>query len=209
MRIRRLRVEGAFEITPTIFPDSRGLFYEEFRGDLLAEHVGHRPDIVQTNVSVSSRGVLRGIHYADVPPSQAKYVTAVTGSLVDYVIDLRVGSPSFGEWDSVLLDTDARRAVYLPEGVGHAFAVTADDTTAMYLVTAPYSPGREHGIHPLDPQVGLRLPDGFGDPVLSAKDEDAPTLAAALDAGVLPTYAHCLAFSTELSARRPPLTEAT
>lgn len=199
MKIRPLRVAGAFEITPTIFPDSRGLFYEEFRGDLLAEHLGHRPDIVQTNVSVSSKGVLRGIHYADIPPSQAKYVTALSGSLIDFVIDLRVGSPSFGEWESVLLDTESRRAVYLPEGVGHAFAVTADETTAMYLVTAPYSPGREHGIHPLDPEIGLRLPDGFGEPELSAKDQQAPSLQQALADGALPSYAACVEFASSLA----------
>lgn len=201
MIIAPLSIEGAFAITPRLFPDGRGLFYEEFRADLLAEQLGHRPEIVQTNVSVSARGVLRGIHYADVPPSQAKYVTALTGAMLDFVVDLRVGSPTFGTWESVRLDTVDRRAVYLPEGVGHAFAALADETTAMYLVTAAYDPGREHGIHPLDPQIGLRLPEGFGEPVLSAKDAAAPSLAAALDAGALPTYAACQEFARELRER--------
>ncbi|MEI2779506.1 MAG: dTDP-4-dehydrorhamnose 3,5-epimerase [Tetrasphaera sp.] len=201
MIIRALAVEGAFEITPKVIPDGRGLFYEEFRADLLAEHVGHRPDIVQTNISVSARGVMRGIHYADVPPSQAKYVTAVTGALLDYVIDLRVGSPTFGMWDSVQLDTETRRAVYLPEGAGHAFVALAEATTAMYLVTAAYNPRREHGIHPLDPQVGLRLPAEVGEPLLSAKDQAAPSLAEALAAGSLPTYAACEEYSRGLRER--------
>jgi dTDP-4-dehydrorhamnose 3,5-epimerase len=174
MQIRPLSVADAYEITPRQFPDERGVFLESFRGDLLAEYVGHVPDIVQTNVSVSSRGTLRGIHFADVPPSQAKYVTAVSGSLIDFVVDIRVGSPTFGQWDSVLLDTRDRRAVYLPEGMGHAFLALEDDTTAMYLVTAPYNPGREHGIHPRDPEIGLALPLDTESPLLSHKDAAAP-----------------------------------
>jgi dTDP-4-dehydrorhamnose 3,5-epimerase len=188
MEFRPLSVEGAFEVTPRQFPDGRGVFLESFRGDLLAEHVGHRMDVVQTNVSVSSRGTVRGIHFADIPPSQAKYVTALTGSLVDFVVDIRVGSPTFGQWDSVLLDTKDRRAVYLAEGLGHAFVALEDDTTAMYLCSAAYNPEREHGVHPLDPQVGLRLPDGI-EPLLSPKDEAAPSLAEARAQGLLPTYA--------------------
>jgi dTDP-4-dehydrorhamnose 3,5-epimerase len=180
MQIRPLTIADAFEITPTVIGDERGLFLESYRGDKLAEAIGHRPQIVQTNVSVSSRGTLRGIHFADVPPSQAKYVTALTGSLVDFVVDIRVGSPTFGQWDSVVLDATDRRAVYLPEGMGHAFAALEDHTTAMYLVTAPYTPAREHGIHPLDPEVGLVLPEGMSAPLLSAKDSTAPSLAEAL-----------------------------
>ena len=198
MRIRPLSIADAYEVTPRQFPDDRGVFLESFRGDLLAEHLGHRPRVVQTNVSVSSRGTVRGIHFADVPPSQAKYVTALTGSLLDFVVDIRVGSPTFGQWEAVLLDTVDRRAVYLPEGMGHAFAALEDDTTAMYLVTAPYAPAREHGIHPLDPQVGLQLPEGMQEPLLSPKDASAPTLAEAAEQGLLPTYAACREFYASL-----------
>ena len=91
------------------------------------------------------------------PPSQAKYVTAVAGSLLDFIVDIRVGSPTFGQWDAVLLDTVDRRAVYLSEGLGHAFCALEDDTTVIYLCSAAYSPSREHGIHPLDPELGLGL----------------------------------------------------
>jgi dTDP-4-dehydrorhamnose 3,5-epimerase len=199
MEIRELKVEGAFEVTPRQFPDGRGVFLESFRGDLLAEQVGHRLDVVQTNVSVSSRGTVRGIHFADVPPSQAKYITCLTGSLIDYVVDLRVGSPTFGLWDSVLLDTKDRRAVYLAEGLGHAFCALEDDTTAMYLVSAAYNPGREHGIHPLDPEVDLELPEGFTEPTLSDKDAKAPSLTEAREQGLLPSYAACQAFYASLT----------
>ncbi|WP_374968461.1 dTDP-4-dehydrorhamnose 3,5-epimerase family protein [Terrabacter sp. BE26] len=193
MDIRPLSIAGAWEITPRQFPDDRGVFLESFRGDHLAEVVGHRLDVVQTNVSVSSRGTVRGIHFADVPVGQAKYVTAVTGALIDYVVDLRVGSPTFGQWDSVLLDGVDRRAVYLSEGLGHAFCALEDGTTAHYLCSAAYNPAAEHGIHPLDPTVGLRLPDGV-EPLLSPKDAAAPTLAEAEKSGLLPTYAACLDF---------------
>ncbi len=200
MQFRPLSIEGAFEATPRQFPDGRGVFLESFRGDLLAGQLGHRPDIVQTNVSVSARGAVRGIHFADVPPSQAKYVTAVSGALLDIVVDIRVGSPTFGQWDSVLLDTVDRRSVYLAEGLGHAFVALEDDTTAVYLCTAAYNPAGEHGIHPLDPALGLPIPDDM-EPLLSAKDAAAPTLDEARHLGLLPDYAACQAFSAQLQRR--------
>lgn len=198
MQIRPLAIEGAYEVTPRQFTDSRGVFLESFRGDRLAEVLGHRLDVVQTNVSVSSRGTVRGIHFADVPPSQAKYVMAASGALLDFVVDVRLGSPTFGAWDSVLLDTRDRRAVYLCEGLGHAFVALEDATTAVYLCSAAYAPEREHGIHPLDPEIALALPDGVT-PVLSDKDAGAPTLAAAAEAGLLPDFARCTAFAAELA----------
>ena len=198
MEIRPLKIDGAWEITPRQFPDDRGVFLESFRGDHLAEVVGHRLDVVQTNVSVSARGTVRGVHFADVPVGQAKYVTAVSGSLVDYVVDLRVGSPTFGQWDSVLLDAVDRRAVYLSEGLGHAFCALEDGTTAHYLCSAAYNPTAEHGIHPLDAGVGLRLPDGI-EPLLSPKDADAPSLAEAAQSGLLPTWESCRAYAASLA----------
>jgi dTDP-4-dehydrorhamnose 3,5-epimerase len=200
MDIRPLRIDGAFEVTPRQFPDDRGVFLESFRGDRLAEVVGHPIAVLQSNVSVSSRGTVRGIHFADVPVGQAKYVTALTGSLVDYVIDLRVGSPTFGQWDSVLLDAVDRRAVYLAEGLGHAFCALEDGTTAHYLCSTPYNPGAEHGVHPLDPEIGLVLPDGV-EPLLSPKDAAAPSLAEAVSSGLLPTLEACQAFTGRLAER--------
>ena len=188
MDIQPLGIEGAFVVTPRQFPDDRGVFLESFRGDRLAEHLGHRPDIVQTNISVSSKGTVRGIHFADIPPGQGKYITALSGSLLDFIVDLREGSPTFGTVEQVLLDTVDRRAVYLTEGLGHAFCALEDDTTAMYLCTAAYNPTGEHGIHPLDPDIGLPIPEDL-EIRLSAKDEAAPTLAEARASGLLPTWA--------------------
>ena len=139
MEIRPLTIEGAWEVTPRQFRDDRGVFLESFRADHLAEHVGHRLRIEQTNISVSSRGTVRGVHFADVPPSQAKYVTAVAGSFLDFIVDIRAGSPTFGQWDSVLLDTVDRRSVYLSEGLGHAICALEDDSTVTYLCSSVYN----------------------------------------------------------------------
>jgi dTDP-4-dehydrorhamnose 3,5-epimerase len=204
MDIRALKIEGSFEITPRQFPDDRGVFLESFRGDKLARVIGHRLDIIQTNVSVSSRGTVRGVHFADLPPSQAKYVTTLSGSFIDFVIDIRVGSPTFGQWDSVLLDTVDRRAIYLAEGLGHAICSLEDDSTVLYLCSATYDPVREHGINPLDPELGLALalPEGVI-PVLSPKDATAPSLSEAAEQGLLPRFDECLRYYANLGLSDP------
>ncbi|KRE61251.1 dTDP-4-dehydrorhamnose 3,5-epimerase family protein [Nostocoides sp. Soil756] len=200
MEITELAIPGAFVVTPHQHADARGVFLESYRGDLLAEHLGHRPDVVQTNVSVSARGTVRGVHYADVPPGQAKYVTALAGSLLDVIVDLRTGSPTFGAVETVLLDTRERRAVYLAEGLGHAFCALEDGTTALYLCTAAYRPTGEHGVHPLDPDLGIDWP--VDEPLLSAKDAAAPTLREASAAGALPTWESCREHVLGLAQRR-------
>ena len=191
MKYRELTVPGAFEITPRQFGDPRGLFFEAFKAGPFAEAVGHSFDLQQANCSVSAAGVLRGIHFADVPPSQAKYVMCARGAVLDVVVDIRVGSPTFGTWDAVLLDDVDRRAVYLSEGLGHAFMSLEDDSTVLYLCSSGYAPGREHGIHPLDPELGIEWPTTARDgspltPLLSEKDQAAPTLAEATAQGLLP-----------------------
>lgn len=193
MQIRELAVPGAYEITPKQHGDPRGVFLEWFKAGPFADAVGHPLDLQQANASVSAAGVLRGIHFADVPPGQAKYVTCATGAVLDVVVDLRVGSTTFGRWDSVLLDDVDRRAIYLGEGLGHAFMSLQDDSTVLYLCSAGYNPGHEHGIHPLDPEVGIVWPTTArdGSPLvaqLSEKDTAAPGLAEAKAQGLLPTH---------------------
>ena len=118
MEVRELAVPGAFEFTPRVFPDDRGLFVCPFEEESFVKAVGHPLRLAQTNHSKSRRGVLRGMHFADVPPGQAKYVYCPQGALLDVVVDIRVGSPTFGTWDAVRLDPVDFRAVYVPEGVG-------------------------------------------------------------------------------------------
>ncbi|TFB59219.1 dTDP-4-keto-6-deoxy-D-glucose epimerase [Cryobacterium sp. Hz7] len=199
MKIRELSIPDSYEITPKQFGDNRGVFLEWYRFDRLEETIGHRLDIAQANTSVSKRGSVRGIHFADIPPSQAKYVTATHGAVLDFVIDIRVGSPTFGQWDSVLLDDTDRRAIYIAEGLGHCFVALTDDATVSYLVTAPFNPGREHGINPLDSDIGLVFPPEAGELLLSPKDTDAPSLTEAAASGLLPTWAGARAFYTSLN----------
>jgi dTDP-4-dehydrorhamnose 3,5-epimerase len=196
--IRELAVPGAFEVTPRQFPDDRGTFYEWYRFDALADAVGHPLALRQGNASVSRRGVVRGIHFADVPPSQAKYVTVTHGAVLDFAIDIRVGSPTFGQWDSVLLDTVDRRALYLAEGLGHCFVALTDDAVVTYLVSEVFAAPREHGITPLDETVGLALPFERDDLLLSAKDLAAPTLLEAQRDGLLPTWEASRQFTASL-----------
>ncbi|MDO8108560.1 dTDP-4-dehydrorhamnose 3,5-epimerase [Isoptericola sp. b441] len=203
MTYRELNVPGAWEITPRQHGDARGVFLEWFKGAAFAAEVGHDLSLAQANCSVSAAGVLRGVHYADVPPSQAKYVTCAAGAVLDVVVDIRVGSPTFGQWDSVLLDDVDRRAIYLSEGLGHAFMSLADGSTVLYLCSTPYTPGREHGVHPLDPEIGITWPTTARDgaplvPQLSEKDAAAPTLADAAAAGALPTFEAALAYRRSL-----------
>ena len=188
MNIRELSIADAFEITPVQRADDRGVFLEWYRFDLLQEAVGHPLQLRQANKSVSKRGVVRGIHFADIPLGQAKYVTAVVGAVLDFVVDIRVGSPTFGEWDTVLLDDVDHRAVYLAEGLGHAFVALTEGATVSYLVSDTYSPTREHGINPLDPEIALRFPAEAGELLLSPKDTEAPGLSEAAASGLLPTW---------------------
>ncbi|AGW40699.1 dTDP-4-dehydrorhamnose 3,5-epimerase [Leifsonia xyli subsp. cynodontis DSM 46306] len=188
MQIRELTIPDAYEITPVQHADDRGLFFEFYRFDRLEEAVGHSLDLKQGNTSVSRRGSVRGIHFADIPPSQAKYVMAPRGAVLDFVIDIRVGSPTFGQWDSVLLDDKDRRALYVAEGLGHCFVALTDDATVSYLVTDVYTPTREHGINPLDSDIALTFPVPEDELLLSLKDTDAPGLAEAQASGLLPTW---------------------
>jgi dTDP-4-dehydrorhamnose 3,5-epimerase len=201
VQIRELKIPDSYEVTPKQFGDDRGVFLEWYRFDKLAEAVGHPIDLRQANTSVSRRGVVRGIHFADVPRGQAKYVTATHGAVLDYVIDIRVGSPTFGQWDSVLLDDVDRRAIYLAEGLGHAFVALTDDATVSYLVTDTFNAGREHGIDPLDPEIGLVFPPEAGEPLLSPKDTDAPGLTEAAAAGLLPAWDDMRAFYATLDTK--------
>ena len=196
-----LGIEGAWVFTPQVHSDDRGSFAEAFRGAEFAADLGYRLDVAQVNCSVSRRGVIRGIHYADVPPGQAKYVTCVAGAILDVVVDLRAGSPSFGKWEAVQLDGRTRRAVFLAEGLGHAFMALTDDATALYLCSTPYAPGREHGVDPRDPAIGIAWPLDT-EPVLSEKDAAAPTLDEALRAGLLPSYQECAGYAETLRAAR-------
>ncbi|HVW44570.1 MAG TPA: dTDP-4-dehydrorhamnose 3,5-epimerase [Amycolatopsis sp.] len=199
MKVRELAVKDAYEFTPQQFPDNRGLFVAPFQESALLEAIGHPMPLGQTNHSVSRRGTIRGVHFADTPPGQAKYVYCPHGALLDVIVDLRVGSPTFGRWDAVRLDSADFRAVYVAEGLGHAFVALEDDTAMSYLCSTGYNPGAEHGVSPFDPELALPWPADI-DPIVSEKDTAAPTLAQALATDLLPRYDDCVAHYASLTA---------
>lgn len=195
MSARELKVPGAWEITPTVHGDARGHFFEWLTDKGFRSFAGHRLDVRQANCSVSAAGVLRGLHFAQVPLSQAKYVTCVRGSVFDVVVDIRVGSPTFGQWDSVLLDDAEHRTIYISEGLGHGFLALQDNSTVMYLCSAEYNPGREHTICATDPALGIDWPLVAGAaPTLSERDAAAPSLEEVRASALLPTWAETQAF---------------
>jgi dTDP-4-dehydrorhamnose 3,5-epimerase len=192
VEIRELAVPDSHVIDLVPHGDSRGRFTEWYRADVLASAVGHPLTLAQANHSVSARGALRGIHFASVPPGQAKYVYCPAGRLLDVVVDLRVGSPTFGVHDAVVLDSERPQAVYLAEGLGHAFLSLADGTSVTYLVSTSYDPAREFTVSPLDPELDLPWPADV-ELELSARDRLAPSLAEAREQGLLPTMEQCTA----------------
>jgi dTDP-4-dehydrorhamnose 3,5-epimerase len=199
VKVRELAVAGAWEITPELHADNRGLFYEWLTDPQFQAFAGHRLGLRQANCSVSSAGVLRGLHFAQLPPSQAKYVTCLRGAVFDVVVDIRVGSPTFGRWDSVLLDDKSRRSVYISEGLAHGFLALHDDSTVIYLCSTTYDPAREHTIRATDPTLDIRWPGG--EHVLSDRDAEAPSLDDVRAAGLLPTWEATQAFVEELRRR--------
>jgi dTDP-4-dehydrorhamnose 3,5-epimerase len=189
MEVRELKVPGAWEITPSIHGDSRGTFFEWLTDQGFSAFAGHRLDVRQANCSVSAAGVLRGLHFAQLPPSQAKYVTCVRGSVFDVVVDIRVGSPTFGQWDSVLLDDSDRRTIYISEGLGHGFLALQDNSTVMYLCSTEYNPQREHTIRATDPALAIDWPLVHGVAAsLSDRDAAAPSFDEVRESGLLPTW---------------------
>lgn len=198
MQVEATKIPGAWVFTPVLRSDDRGVFLESFKGSVFKETVGHPFDLQQMNISVSKKGTVRGIHFADVPPGQAKYVQCFNGRMLDVIVDIRVGSPTFGRWDAIELDSEARQGLYISEGLGHAFCALSEQVTVGYLCSKPYVPSRERGINPLDSQLGISWPIS-ADLVLSEKDSSAPNLAEAMNAGLLPEYSECEDWITELT----------
>ncbi|HEX3782930.1 MAG TPA: dTDP-4-dehydrorhamnose 3,5-epimerase [Pseudonocardiaceae bacterium] len=197
MQVRALAIADAFEFTPNTFPDDRGIFTAPYQEPVFSKTVGHPLTVAQTNHSVSRRGTIRGLHFADVPPGQAKYIYTPRGRGLDVIVDLRVGSPTFGQYDTVTLDAASCTAVYLAEGLGHAFQSLEDDTVLSYLCSTSYNPSGEHGVNPFDADLALPWPTDI-EPVLSDKDATAPSLAELLSTDALPSYAACLAHYQQL-----------
>jgi len=192
MKATSLSINGSWKIDFQRFDDNRGYFYESFKDEDFKSQIGRNFSIKQTNTSSSSKGSVRGIHYALVPPSQAKLVQCQRGSIKDYVIDIRVGSPTFGQFEEIELNENSASAVFIEEGLAHAFVALENQTVVTYYVTEKYNPDREKGINPFDKTLNVKWPEM--ELVLSDKDKQAITLEDAKNQGLLPSFDECKKF---------------
>lgn len=171
------RLDGLILLEPAVHGDRRGFMVETFRRDLLSD-LGIDAEFVQHNHSRSGKGTLRGIHF-QTDPGQAKLVRCPRGAILDVAVDLRRGSPTYGQWEGHVLDDETHRQLYVPVGFGHGFAVLSDIADVTYLLSSTYDPATEAGIAWDDPDVGVEW--GVDDPLLSERDKEAPLLSEVAD----------------------------
>ena len=186
MELTPLGIEGAWLAESQVWSDERGFFREWFKSEDIEKATGKSFGIEQANISVSSRGTLRGIHYSIAPRGQAKWVTCVAGSIKDVIVDIRPESKTFGKWVEVELKGDSGKAVFISEGLGHGFIALEDNTAVAYLVSKPFSHSHELEINPLDEEIGINWGMDINGLKISDKDKNAPTLAQRLTEGKLP-----------------------
>jgi dTDP-4-dehydrorhamnose 3,5-epimerase len=186
MEITPLGIEGAWLAQSSVWRDDRGFFREWFKTADIKNVTGRDFGIEQANISLSSKGTLRGIHYSTAPRGQAKWITCVSGSIKDVTVDIRPESKSFGQWIEVELRSDSGKAVLISEGLGHGFLALEDNTTVAYLVSTPFSPADEFEINPLDESLGINWGMSLSDLKISDKDKKSPSLAERLAEGKLP-----------------------
>lgn len=183
MKVIDTRLPGCKVIEPAVFGDARGYFFESWNAGRFAEH-GLPAAFVQSNISSSSRGVLRGLHY-QWPRSQGKLVTVLEGEVYDVAVDIRRGSPTFGQWEALVLSAENRRQFWIPEGFAHGFAVLSETALFHYLCTDVYVKEADAAVRWNDADIAVDWP--VSAPTLSAKDENAPFLKD-IDEGRLPVY---------------------
>ena len=173
MEIIDARLQGAKLIKPQVHGDERGFFLESFRADALAA-AGSGSPFIQDNHSRSGARVIRGMHFQ---PGQAKLVRCVRGAVLDVIVDIRVGSPTFGEWEGYQLDDQTHLQLLIPDGFAHGFCVLSEIADVTYKISRYYDPAAEGGFRFDDPAVGIEWPVAPGQLIASARDTGAPTLA--------------------------------
>ena len=184
MKVIRTKLPGCVVVEPAVFGDERGFFYEGWNAARFAEH-GLPQHFVQHNVSRSQHGVLRGLHYQWPHNAQGKLVSVLEGEVYDVAVDIRRGSPTFGEHASAMLSAENKRHFWVPEGFAHGFLVLSENATFAYLCTAPYDRASDNSLRWDDPQLAIDWP--LADVSLSPKDAVAPLLAD-IAAERLPVY---------------------
>lgn len=189
MQVETTALEGVLLLTPEVFGDARGYFLESWNRRRFAEALGlpesELPSFVQDNQSRSSRGVLRGLHYQVAPEPQAKLVRCVAGEIFDVAVDLRRGSPTFGRWSGARLSGINHHQLWVPVGFAHGFLTLSETAEVLYKTAGYWSRACERSLRWNDPDLAIAWPTAAGDPepLLTAKDAEAPTLAEALAAG--------------------------
>lgn len=186
MELSALGIDGVWLAESPVWSDDRGFLREWFRSDDLRRATGRDFGIEQANISLSSRGTLRGIHYSIAPRGQAKWITCVSGSIKDVIVDIRPDSQTFGTWIEVELSGNSGQALFVSEGLGHGFVALEDNTAVAYLVSTPFSPRDEFEINPLDEKININWGMSLSDLKISDKDKKAPTLNERLTEGRLP-----------------------
>ena len=174
---RPLRLDGLVELKPKRHFDQRGFFSEVWRDDWLSD-LGRQVSFVQDNHAFSSaRGVLRGLHFQIEPAAQDKLVHVVRGSVYDVAVDIRSGSPTFGQWEGITLSADLWNQLFIPKGFAHGYVVLEEDTVVLYKVSAPYAPALDRSIRFDDPAIGIDWQVDPGALIVSDRDRSAPFLA--------------------------------
>ena len=172
MKLRKTRLPDVVVIEPAVHGDARGWFFESWNKARYAEH-GMVFEVAQSNLSRSGRGVLRGLHY-QWPNPQGKLVSVLEGEVYDVAVDIRRGSPTYGQWEAAVLSAENRRQMWIPEGYAHGFVVTSEFATFSYLCTAVYDRAADAGIRWNDARLAINWP--IAEPELSAKDAALPFL---------------------------------
>jgi len=188
MKFSELAIKGAWVAEADLHNDARGNFSEWFKKSEVVSITGFEFEAAQANISTSHKGTLRGIHYSLAVNGQAKWVTCVSGSVLDVIVDIREGSPTFGKFESIRLESKSGKSVLIGPGLGHAFIAQEDSSSVVYLLSSPYSPTDEYGINPHDKEIGINWDMEITSVILSDKDRSAPSLEFQRANGKLPKY---------------------
>ena len=186
MELTPLGIEGAWLAEFPVWSDDRGFSHESFKSEKIKKITGRNFNVEQANISSSTKGVLRGIHYSMAAKGQAKLVTCASGLIKDVIVDIRPTSETYGKWIEIELSGATGKSVLIGEGLGHGFISLKDSSLVVYLLTSPYSPNEEFEINPLDPALGIDWGISSSELILSEKDKDAPTLKERSIQGKLP-----------------------
>jgi len=188
MEILPLEIPDAWVAKFDVHRDARGCFHEWFKLSEIEMLTGFQFNIEQANISTSKKGVIRGLHYSLSPQGQAKWLTCVSGKILDVIVDIRLGSPTFGKFVTIEIDSSSSNAIFIGPGLAHGFSVLEENTAVAYLLSSPYSPSHEHAINPFDPQLKIDWKLSENNIVISQKDLTAPTVVFLQESHLLPIY---------------------